>query len=279
MRIQTLENTDISVILEAFNLSFSDYLVPLSNTKEQFEHKIIAENIQLTMSAGAFEGNSLVGFILHGCSESPGDKVIYNAGTGVIPTRRGSKITRQLYDFLLPLFYANDISRIQLEVITENHKALAIYKDIGFGVRRTLQCFKGVISITLPGAVEIRVLSSLDWPLLQSFWDFAPAWANSPMAIENCNTSIISIGAYKDTNLIGYVLFNPLTSRILQFAVTSACRRNDVGTALFNYIRLTYGAAISIINVDKNSSSTLSFLDAMGLVCYVEQYEISILQI
>ena len=55
MNISTLENTSISDILACFNLSFSDYLIPLQLSEEQLKSKLIADNTNLSKSIGRLD--------------------------------------------------------------------------------------------------------------------------------------------------------------------------------------------------------------------------------
>src|SRR5258706_13798692 len=112
---QTLENTNKIDLLEAFNRSFSDYIVPLSLTYDQFESKIQIDRIDLELSIGAFENNKLIGFILHGFDVINDQNVAYNAATGVIPEKRGNRLTAKLYEYILPQLRAKKANKIQLE--------------------------------------------------------------------------------------------------------------------------------------------------------------------
>jgi len=86
--IQTLENISTETLLDVFNLSFSDYIVPFCLTKEQLEDKIKSDGIDLSLSVGAFENDALIAFIFHGYDVIDYVKYAYNAGTGVIPSKR-----------------------------------------------------------------------------------------------------------------------------------------------------------------------------------------------
>ena len=101
MRLQILENIPYEKLLEVFNLSFSDYIVPLCLTQEQLEDKIKTDSIKLEFSVGAFEDNQLIAFILHGYDMIDNLKIVYNAGTGVIPAKRGNRLTKKLYEYVL----------------------------------------------------------------------------------------------------------------------------------------------------------------------------------
>ena len=274
MQLQTLNNISIEKITEAFNLSFSDYFVPINLTAGQLAGKMKSESVDLALSAGAFEGEELIGFILHGIDTINGQKTAYNAGTGVIPGQRGKKITNRLYAFILPKLKEAGIQRVQLEVISENEPAKAAYRKVGFTIKRELHCFKGLIKE--PGAKNDRLIQQLnnhDWPLLKSFWDWQPSWQNSVTAVDNLLETNITLGLFAGDTLAGYLIYNPDSKRVQQFAVGKPYRRQGVATALFSYLASHFNAEISLINIDGNATGTLVFLQHTGLSPGVRQYE------
>ncbi|MGB1041677.1 MAG: GNAT family N-acetyltransferase, partial [Flavobacteriales bacterium] len=129
--MKTLKSVSQQEVLSVFNKSFSDYFVSLQLSEKQFFEKLISNNIDFSLSVGAFENNKLVGFILHGVNA----KSVYNSGTGVIPKRRGFGLTIRMYKFILPILKSNQISKVVLEVITENIQAIKSYKKVGFLTR------------------------------------------------------------------------------------------------------------------------------------------------
>jgi ribosomal protein S18 acetylase RimI-like enzyme len=272
--IQTLEQVSIEAILQAFNLSFSDYVIPFFLTKEQLEDKIKGDGVRLEFSVGAFEGNQLIAFVLHGYDIVDNVRVAYNAGTGVVPAQRGNKLIAQLYEYALPIFRSNNISKVILEVITINERAIRTYRSIGFQIARHLNCFKG--SINLPDTTndfEVHELKAYDWGKLRSFWDLNPTWQNSSAAVEKLRESTLSIGAYENENLLGYAIYNPVLKRVHQFAVDKNYRNRGVGTHLFNFISTSQERTISVINIDDTSTATLNFMAHIGMNKYIEQYE------
>lgn len=55
IEIKSLKSLSLSEIVELFNLSFADYLLPVHLTDKDFTNKLKVENIQLLYSAGAFD--------------------------------------------------------------------------------------------------------------------------------------------------------------------------------------------------------------------------------
>ena len=275
--LKTLENIPTEKLLEVFNLSFSDYVVPFCLTKEQLEDKIKSDSIKLEFSVGAFEDNQLIAFVLHGYDTIDNLKIVYNAGTGVIPAKRGNKLTAKLYEYILPILHENDIDKLLLEVITTNEPAIRTYKNIGFKIIRELNCYKGSLNIiNTNNDFEIRELQAYDWQKLQSFWDLKPSWQNSVTAVEKLKNANISIGIYDGEKLLGYTIFNPKIKRIHQLAVDKNYRRKGVGRQLLAYIATNYGKDISAINIDNTSEETLKFFNAIEMDIYIKQYEMEL---
>lgn len=275
--LKTLENISTEKLLEVFNLSFSDYVVPFCLTKEQLEDKIKSDSIKLEFSVGAFEDNQLVAFILHGYDTIDNLKIAYNAGTGVVPTKRGNKLTAKLYEYILPILHENDIDKLLLEVITTNAPAIKTYKNIGFKIIRELNCYKGSLNIlNTNNDFEIRELEAYDWQQLQSFWDLKPSWQNSITAVEKLKNTNISIGIYDRGELLGYTIFNPKIKRIHQLSVDENYRRKGVGRQLVAHIATNYGKDVSATNIDNTSEEALKFFKDIGMDIYIKQYEMEL---
>ncbi|MES2382012.1 MAG: GNAT family N-acetyltransferase [Bacteroidota bacterium] len=274
MKITTLENISIDEIVDCFNEAFSDYIIPLQLRKEHLETKIASENVQFSLSVGAFKNDQLIGFMLHCVDAINGEKVLYNAGTGVIPTERGNNYTAKMYQFLLPQLPDNGINKIKLEVIAENKPALKTYQNTGFATVRELNCYKGVVELNEASSkFKILHLSAYDWTVLKSFWDCEPSFQNSIMVVDNLFATNISIGIFDDELLIGYLIYNPASKRIHQFAVSKSYRNKGVATQLFQYIASNYSAEMGVINVDGSSIGTNQFIESVGLKYFIKQYE------
>ncbi|MEX1192298.1 MAG: GNAT family N-acetyltransferase [Brumimicrobium sp.] len=277
MTLQTLENISTEKLLEVFNLSFSDYIIPFFLTKEQLEDKIESDSIKLEFSVGAFEDNQLIAFILHGYDFIDNLKILYNAGTGVIPSKRGNKLTAKLYEYIFPILHKNTIDKILLEVITTNEPAIKTYQNIGFEIVRQLNCFKGSINVAdTKHNFKIRELGIYEWQIFCSFWDVEPSWQNSITAVEKLKQSNISIGIYENEKLLGYAVFNPKTKRVQQLAVDKNYRKKGIGCQLLEYIVTNYGKDISVINIDEISKETLKFMTNIGMNIFIKQHEMEL---
>lgn len=275
---QTLEKTPVDKILDVFNSSFSDYVVSFSLTMEKLEEKIRGESIRLEYSVGAFEENELIAFILHGYNLVENIKTAYNAGTGVVPSKRGKRLTTRMYEFILPVLNKNFIDKVVLEVITTNEAAIKVYEGIGFKLTRQLACFSGSIHFEgVNSPYEIHELENYNWKKLRTFWDIMPSWQNSVTAMEILKPMNVSLAIYDRDQIIGYCIYNPKLRRIHQLAVDRSYRRKGAAQQLLNYISTNYGKDISVINVDKTSKETFHFLTERGMKNSVDQHEMELI--
>ena len=277
MNIKTLEGVDKKDLLSAFNDSFSDYFIPFQLSEEQFTSKIKADKTDLSVSVGVFEDGNLVAFILHGFDVIDNEKTVYNGGTGVVPQKRGAGLTKQMYQYILPRLKEKEISRIVLEVITKNIQAIRSYEKSGFKTLRTLLCYKGEVSIEHTNKnVTVETFHDYDWEVLESFWDIHPTWQNSKHVIDELQNSNISLGAYLDKRLIGYLIYNPVNNRVQQISVHPDFRQRKVASTLVDEIIKSHGNALSIINADESSKGLKFFFEKIGLENHLDQYEMEL---
>lgn len=277
MDIKNLEGVSTTQIHEAFNLAFSDYFVPLKLSLEQLETKMKADKTRLELSVGAFDQGRLVGYMLHGFDSIDGKKKVYNGGTGVIPANRGSGLTQQMYQFVLPILKQRQIDSVVLEVISQNIQAIKSYERSGFKTTRTLACFRGdlQVELNLPD-LKIEPLDSYNWTLLEGFWDIQPSWQNSKNTLDVLQSSNVSRGAYLEGRLVGYAVYNPAGKRLQQLAVDPAFRRQGIGTSLMSHLQTEYDKALTVINVDIHGTGSIEFLRSMGLTLFLEQFEMEL---
>jgi ribosomal protein S18 acetylase RimI-like enzyme len=277
MEFNTLKGIETKDILHVFNESFSDYFIPFQLTEEQLDSKMLADKVNLNLSVGVFENGNLIAFILHGFDKINSEKIIYNAGTGVIPKKRGSGFTKQMYHFILPVLKEKGINKLFLEVIAENIQAIKSYEKSGYKIERELSCYKGEISISnINNNLEINKLQDYNWNLMQSFWDISPTWQNSNNVVNELRNTNISLGAYIKNQLVGYIIYNPNNKRLQQIAINKNFRQRKIASTLMWKLIEKYGNTFSIINVDKSSKSVNTFLTKIGFEKNLEQLEMKL---
>lgn len=277
MEITTLEGLDTTSLVRAFNAAFADYFIPFRLSREQLHAKMLADRIDLSLSVGVFDQGTLIAFILHGFGIMDHKKVVYNGGTGVIPEKRGLGLTRKMYGFILPLLAKQGINTLLLEVITNNVPAITSYRQAGFRIKRELLCYTGKVEITDTNPrVQIRELTQYNWSLMKSFWDISPTWQHANHVLEALKNSTVSLGAYWEEQLAGYIIFNPANKRILQLAVSREFRKKHIASTLITAITKDYGTSLSVINVDARSKNVHDALRAMGFNNDLNQFEMEL---
>lgn len=276
MNIQPLTDVSFHELLDCYNESFSDYILPFKLSEVALEELMLTRRVKLELSVGAFLNDQLIGFILIGVDEKDGKMVSYNAGTGVVPKHRRNKIVSKLYEVLLPILEHHNITYNVLEVIVENTKAFELYKKMGYTISRELHSFRGNITAGLSkNKYEVVLLKQYDWDLIRSFRDWDPSWQHDNSAVVKSGRNMITIGVFDQQRLAGYLIYNSATKRVFQFGVKKDYRRKGIATALFQYIAKQYSDDIGVINVDAGAV-TFSFMKTLGITCFVKQYEMKL---
>lgn len=274
IQFDNLKGIGNSEILSCFNEAFSDYQVPLQLTMDQLESKLHAEDINKAISIGAYKENRLVGFVLHGIRDIQDKRMVYNAGTGVIPSERGQKITKRMYEYILPHLHEAKVNEVILEVLDNNVAAMKTYELLGFEYRRDFNCYKGDLRIETYNE-DIRIVSSkhLKIELLGHFGAIQPSWQNTTETIVNLDKQASCVLAYKEEQLCGYCIIQPAKNRLLQIAVKPSMRNQGIGRSLLKYVEANICKHVAIINVDTSCSATQHFLEKCNLNPFIHQRE------
>ncbi|RWU07469.1 GNAT family N-acetyltransferase [Pedobacter chitinilyticus] len=274
MTVKTLADIDIPQMAEAINQSFADYIVPFQLNTEQLQYKIIQEDVDLNLSVGVFDGNALVGIMLHGLRKNNDDLVAYNAATGVIPTYRGKGLVGKMYHFLMPKLQALQVQKMVLEVIEGNEPAIKAYEKMGYTISRKLVCFSGTAKAEeTQKEISIKEATAFQWNKWLSFWDIQPSWQNAVQSVQNSKAICKVLEAYLNEVLVGYLIYNANSKKVNQFAVSPSHRQKGIATALFSHLQQVLNSEVYVYNIDGTSLACISFLKTLGLKEKVKQLE------
>ena len=274
IKIKTLNELSLEVLLAAFNDAFAEYFVPINLSKVQLALKLRVDQVDLSYSVGAFENGQLVAFILHGVALHQGQYTAYNAGTGVVPTFRGQGITKQLYQFALPLLHTAGIRYMLLEVIKENNIAHKIYQQIGFQTLRLVNCYqqKKPLLDTAPNRVQHHQDKLID---LVPNDDGTATWQNSPHAIAQYQGDAVQFLVQEQGVWLASLIVYKQTGRILQLYVQPEYRQKGIGSLLLGRAAQFF-PGLSVINVDATRKDLTSFFEHLGFECTLQQYEMGL---
>jgi ribosomal protein S18 acetylase RimI-like enzyme len=274
-RFDSLSAVNLQEIAATFSQSFSKYFIPMNITPAVLAEKIKVENINLELSAGCFEDQRLVGFILTGTGSIKGHLYAYNAGTGVLSEHRGKNLAKQMYQFLIEKLRQAGIRHHVLEVIKENMAALKVYNELGFAVCRVFYCYKGKF---FPGPIPDGIgFCDLVYNDILSFidqLDFLPTWQNTTVAIQRAGYYKL-VGCTFNQQLAGYIVFDPNSGKVRQFAVNRKVRQQGVGKALFTHAQSLMGDKEMVITyVETGNAAANAFLEKNGLKIFLNAYEL-----
>jgi ribosomal protein S18 acetylase RimI-like enzyme len=271
-----LSASDFDSLHDCFLAAFSDYEVDMRMSRDEFRQRIVRDGVCLEMSAGAFDGDRMVGFYINGLGQWNEKKTAYDAGTGVIPECRGRGVAKELFAFLVPRLKEAGVCQYLLEVLSSNVPAAALYRKLGFVDTRRLAVFKSGPQKGTRGTgalVDIRRVEEPEWRLFRSFWDGYPSWQNSIDAVERIANERTIIDAYVDDVCVGYgVIFTPAAS-LMQLAVAREHRRKGIGSAILSALETEAAQPLKINNIDDNLKAALAFYEANGYKQMLSQYE------
>jgi ribosomal protein S18 acetylase RimI-like enzyme len=267
-----LTPADFTSLYECFLEAFSDYQVDMRMSPEQFQQRIVRDGVRLEISAGAFDGNRMVGFYMNASGVWLDKQTAYDAGTGVIPAYRRQGVGKELFAFMLPRLKEASVSQYLLEVLTSNEPAVSLYRRLGFTEIRRLAVFRRSEAVKSPdAAVVLRHSEQPDWELFKSFWDGYPSWQNSIEAVERTDRVIIC--AYVDDRCVGYgIAFKPAAS-LMQLAVAPTYRRKGIGSKILSALQDEIREGLKVNNIDEELKGTMAFFQANEFKLVLEQYE------
>lgn len=244
-------------------------------TEEEFDVRLHQKlHIDYLLSAGAFDGNEMIGFILHASNIYEGIPTAFNGGTGVIPGFRNQRTGEELYEFLLPKIAEKSIARILLEVIDTNEQAIRLYEKIGFRFRRKFLCYKledpsffsNVEDITIEGSTQ---------DINEDFADFEPSFVDSRNQLLRGKETVLL--AKKENEITGYVVFQPIFGRISQIAISRQHRKEGFGKILLKGVLSRTKKKLTVINVPENEYGFQQFLSTCGFENQVNQFEMELI--
>ncbi len=274
MHISTLEKVSTEQLTEAFNHAFSDYLIPLQLTTQNMADKLKSEAIDLSLSAGFFDGDVLVAFILHGYDYPTHGPVVYNGGTGVRPGYRGRGLTTKMYEHLIPFLKEKGIYNHQLEVISGNDVASSIYEKTGFTTARNLDCYRGTLSSRPKQNILIEEIKEPYFDKLQTFHSIAPSWQNTLAAIRRNLQQHRVWGVKMNGEWIAYLAMAPQAGRLKLLAVAHAYRRQGIGSALLHFAAAqTDNGQLTITNIDAGDAGIKAFMKHHSLQPFLQLKE------
>ncbi len=268
MIIKSLQDVNLDILLGCFLKAFENYYVEMPTDHKYYKERWKTAKVQFSFSYGMFDKGKLVGFIIHAIDKRNNKLTAFNTGTGVIPEYRGQKIVKRIYEYARKDLEKNGISHSILEVITDNIAAIKSYQSVGFKIYKKYKCFKGELRLgnVDPAVIKEVSFKELDWKTLPN--QDLYSWDNHFETIRN--------GDYKYFLVMGnkapqsYFVIHPDTGYIPQFELLNTKKSNWF--QLFSGINQVSNT-IKINNVDTRLVDKIDFLQSIGMVNSINQFE------
>jgi ribosomal protein S18 acetylase RimI-like enzyme len=264
IEIRNLIGLSFETLTAAFNDAFSDYDIPANYPAEYLRQLVTRRGFRPDLAVGAFDGERLVGFVFNCLDHSLAGEDAYNSGTGVVISHRRQGIARQLMQRSIETLPAK---RYTLEVIETNHRAHALYLDLGFEESRRLQSWKYETTENRK-PTTLREFANVRLRDYEPFFDMRPSWQNSIRSIERAAEPHVAIG---DEHAIA-VLF-PSNGDVPLLAVHPDARRQGLGRTLLDLAARRAAKPLRIMNIADDAHGITAFLERIGATRFVRQIE------
>jgi len=210
--ITNLTNIPMTTIYDTFTRGFSDYPIKLDMTLEEFETRFFgSEGNQTSYSHIVYdhdEPNKTMGLIFGGIRQFDGIKTLRCGTMCVDPSYRRKGVGEALLKTHLETAKKECCKQTMLEVLSDNYKAIALYKKMGYDAVYHLKYytierhnFKGKIK----SAAECHI-KQVTFQQLQYFRNTLPDihinWQNE-FDYVNDHKQYDALGVYDNKQLIG----------------------------------------------------------------------------
>ena len=113
-----LHNSILDELYDCWKRSFADYVVDMSYfTKERMFYRTLMDRVDYEYSVGAYDGDTMIGFLVLGIDDWKGKKYAFDAGTGIIKEYRGQGVAGKMFDHAVEKLKSENIDKVALEVI------------------------------------------------------------------------------------------------------------------------------------------------------------------
>ncbi|MEA1011001.1 GNAT family N-acetyltransferase [Bacillus cereus] len=202
----------IDLVYEAFKDGFSDYIIKMDVSKENFIKRFFGpEGNSLENSFLALDGDKSVGVILGGIKVYETIKTMRCGTLAVHPEYRGIGVSQHLFELHKEEAIQNGCKQLFLEVIVGNNRAIKFYNTLGYEKVYDLSYYNlnDVTKLTNKDNENIEV-KRLEFPTfkvgIQEWLNFHINWQNDIDYIEKTNNTFY--GAYVDNELKGSLCVN-----------------------------------------------------------------------
>jgi ribosomal protein S18 acetylase RimI-like enzyme len=273
MPILPLSSTPPADIVATLSEAFEGYFVQLPSDVAYWEARWKAARVDWDLSFGYFENDVLVGFIIQGIDQYNGKQTAFNTGTGVLPDFRGQGIVDQLYAHAMPIMRTAGIETCNLEVITQNERAIAVYRRIGFAIVRRLKCFRGELKKASPLNLQLRRFPPSQINQMPTDSRHLDSWDNCDAAILAGEAIYQAYSVYEADRWLGFFVINPASGYLPQCAIAVDAPESAWPKLLAAVESIC--PTIRINNIDERRTGLIDTLLSAGMENHIDQFEMA----
>lgn len=269
IKIVPYSENDLAALHEALCAAFSDYLLPMQPSLEQFRFMLRQRGFDPALTWLARSDGRIVGFWIMASNDSASPRVAYTVATGTVPEHRGSGLSGKIFEAMLSDHKLKGVESLELEVIDENMSARKTYNKLGFEPERGVTCYTLPSHEKKTSESEPFVIESLSLDIIESaapgLWDWSPTWQNSLAALRRIEDDIEVKGIYDGDVLQGYGAVIRPTAKLAQLAVHPDFRRRGLGKRILSALIAGAGSGgLQIINSDGGDEGFAAFMAKSG---------------
>lgn len=277
--MNTLSQVSLEEIRAVFEQAFSDYELPVRLSMDDLREMMLTRDLSPAHSVGCFDNDRLVGFILCGVRTQGEKTVLYDGGTGVIPSHRGKHIASDMLAWIQARMEQQQIHSFLLEVLEHNVQARRLYGSSGFTERRFLRCFR-IEKVLLSEPVvdsccHFMPLSKEDFAKLEhgAFLPFSPSWQNDIRSVMNNWDRYAALAVIRDGEVAGFGLIHRIKGDLPLIAVPqSDCAPKMIDMLIGALARLTESPRLGALNIEDGTFLS-EHLGSRGWDNHVNQHE------
>jgi len=256
LQATTLERIELEQVVQALDAGYTGYRLPLSFTVVATANYLRVHDIVLEASPIWFQDGQPVAIGLRGVRE----RRAWVGAFGIAPAYRGKGLAQAMFGEIIRLAKRQGVTSVQLEVLDENARAIAIYRRAGFTLSRKLFSIESLSLAPVEGAQALVVTPALIKALPDTV---LPCWQREQRTLELRANQLSALRLGKSTIVFG-------TSGG-EAAIFKAALEQGKGDAAFGAVAHMAGAPkLTLSNEPEDSPLLRHLIDRAWVPTYIQ---------
>ncbi len=261
------------------NACYEDYVTPIRFHPDQFTFFVRAHDVLLDHSLVAVDDQEPIGMVMLARRGNRG----WVSGLGVLPSHREQGVARALMEGVMEQARALGLKHLQLEVVSGNQRAKALYGALGWEMGRELLVWErdevqGPLPIHRERAVEMDPAHLLEY-YFDAWHEVPPCWQREKATlIHYIDLGMKGWAILRDERPVAYVLgFLPSEGRmpLMDVAVDPAVGYKSAGRAMIQNLHTMFKTTTQLPNEPVTSPLNYLFA-AMAYHVILRQHEMTL---